>query len=101
MIRYIFFSATAQTAYRYLSLKRERETVRCPICGSVMISIHEFKRIWWSEILRGGIPPPMYMDELEDAEDGIQNDVEIKPSVMDPSLDMEVGICQNKYKTVV
>ena len=43
----------------------------------------------------------MYMDELEDAEDGIQNDVEIKPSVMDPSLDMEVGICQNKYKTVV
>ena len=43
----------------------------------------------------------MYMDELEDAEDGIQNDVEIKPSVMDPSLDMEVGISQNKYKTIV
>lgn len=49
------------------ALKSEREPPKCKLCGSPLIPFWEWIKSYWVDIDAGGMPPPPYMSEIENA----------------------------------
>ena len=52
------------------ALNPEREPPECKLCGSPLIPFWEWIKTFYVDVEAGGMPPPPYMDEIENALNG-------------------------------